>query len=109
MIQITKSNNKIETVYIGTNKNEFLEYFDLIKQLNGEKNSSTIGWTVDEQFLELFKQQFDIEIVKKPWEQMGEQMILPPFDYQKEAIYFGANNLNCIEILPPGTGKLFSF
>lgn len=105
MIQITNLDNKIETVFIGENRKEFLQYFNLIKQLNGEKNSSTNGWTVDKQFIELFKKQFDIEIVEQPWQQMGEQMLLPPFNYQKEAIWFGLNNLNCIQILPPGTGK----
>lgn len=109
MIQIIDLGNKIETIHIGNDKEEFIRYFFYIAKFKGEKNPSTNGWTVDKQFLEKFKEEFEIEIVEQSWKNMGEEMLLPPFDYQKEAIYFGLNNLNCIQILPPGAGKLFSF
>lgn len=36
---------------------------------------------------------------------MGKNMKLQPYDYQKEAIYFAINNLNSLMVLPCGSGK----
>lgn len=105
MIQILQQNNSIQVKHIGNNKQEFLRFFNFIKNINGVTNSSTNGWTIDKQMLKQIQEQFDTQMVEQPWKQMGEQMLLPPYDYQKEAMYFGLNNLNSLIILPPGSGK----
>lgn len=107
MIQILNLNNNIGVIHIGDNKEEFLRFFDIIKSCNAQRDPQTNCFVVDSQFLELFQEQFETQMVQQPWEKMGADMKLPPFSYQKEAIYFGLNNLNSLMILPPGTGKFF--
>lgn len=40
---------------------------------------------------------------------MGEDMKLQPYEYQKEAIYFGIQELEALMVLPCGSGKLINF
>lgn len=105
MIQILEQNNSIQVKHVGNNKQEFLKFFRFIKSINGVTDCSTNGWTIDKQMLKPIQEQFDTQMVEQPWKQMGEEMLLPPYDYQKEAIYFGLNNLNSLIILCPGSGK----
>lgn len=39
--------------------------------------------------------------------QMGKNMKLQPYDYQKEAIYYAIENKNALLVLPCGAGRLF--
>ena len=105
MIQILNLNNNIGVTHVGNNKEEFLRFFDIIKSCNAQRDSQSNCFVVDSKFKELFQEQFETQIIQQPWEEMGADMKLPPFSYQKEAIYFGLNNLNSLMILPPGTGK----
>lgn len=105
MIQILNLNNNIGVNHIGDDKEEFLRFFDIIKSCNAQIDPQTNCFVVESQFLKLFQEQFETQMVQQPWEEMGADMKLPPFSYQKEAIYFGLNNLNSLMILPPGTGK----
>lgn len=105
MIQILNLNNNIGVNHIGDDKEEFLRFFDIIKSCNAQVDPQTNCFVVESQFLKLFQEQFETQMVQQPWEEMGADMKLPPFSYQKEAIYFGLNNLNSLMILPPGTGK----
>lgn len=105
MIQILNLNNNIGVTHVGDNKEEFLRFFDIIKSCNAQVDPQTNCFVIDSQFKGLFQEQFETQMVQQPWEEMGADMKLPPFSYQKEAIYFGLNNLNSLMILPPGTGK----
>ena len=105
MIQILKLNNNIGVNHIGDNKEEFLRFFDIIKSCNAQRDPQTNCFVIDSRFLELFQEQFETQMVQQPWEEMGADMKLPPFSYQKEAIYFCLHHLNSLIICPPGTGK----
>ena len=45
------------------------------------------------------------EYVAPPYMDMGKDMKLQPYEYQKEAIHFAINNLNSLMVLPCGSGK----
>ena len=105
MIQILKLNNNIGVNHIGNDKEEFLKFFDIIKSCNAKKDPQTNYFVIDSQYLDLIESEFETETILQPWEDMGADMKLPPYSYQKEAIYFCLNNLNSLIIYPPGTGK----
>ena len=105
MIQILKLNNNIGVNHIGNDKEEFLKFFNIIKSCNAKKDPQTNYFVIDSQYLDLIESEFETETILQPWEDMGADMKLPPYSYQKEAIYFCLNNLNSLIIYPPGTGK----
>lgn len=105
MIQILKLNNNIGVNHIGNDKKEFLKFFSIIKSCNAKRDPQTNYFIIDSQYLDLIESEFETETILQPWEDMGADMKLPPYSYQKEAIYFCLNNLNSLIIYPPGTGK----
>ena len=68
------------------------------------------GWIFHYNKLEEVKQAFnDIEYeneyIEPPYKNIGSDMKLQPYDYQKEAIHFAINNENALLVLPCGAGK----
>ena len=68
------------------------------------------GWLIHYSHLDLLKKYFkSIEYLNEytapPYMDMGKNMKLQPYEYQKEAIYFAINNLNSLMVLPCGAGK----
>lgn len=105
MILIQKQNNNlIKARHIGNDKKEFFRFFMFIKSLEARK-FTTNGFIIDSKFTEQLQNEFDTEIDKPVWDDMGADMKLSPFSYQKEAIYFCLHHLNSLVICPPGTGK----
>lgn len=47
----------------------------------------------------------NITVVKYPWDDIGSDMLLTPYPYQKEVIYHAINNPQSLLICPTGSGK----
>lgn len=55
--------------------------------------------------LDDLSEEFEVEFIKQPWHDIGTDMKLEPYPYQKETIYHIINNPNTLAILPVGAGK----
>lgn len=48
---------------------------------------------------------YNNEYIPPPYFNLGKNMLLQPYDYQKEAIHFAINNFESLLVLPCGSGK----
>ena len=64
----------------------------------------TNNWLISKNLLPLLED-FSLELVTMPWENIGQGLKYEPYEYQKETVYFGASNQNSLFILPCGAGK----
>ena len=81
---------------------EFISYMTSLKAVKKPKNSE---WIVPKSYLEEVQSNFEYQIQTNPWDNMGADLKLAPYPYQKEAIYYAINNPNSLLILPTGSGK----
>lgn len=117
MIKIRFLDNNMFLVKFNGNKKYFMDYMTKIlsKLLYcAEPNTQrTGGWIFHYSKLEEVKQvfndqvEFDNEYKPPVYFEMGKNMKLQPYDYQKEAIYFAINNLNALMVLPCGSGSCY--
>jgi hypothetical protein len=52
---------------------------------------------------------YENEYIPPDYMDMGSDMKLQPYEYQKEAIYFGIQEKEGLLVLPCGSGKLINF
>jgi hypothetical protein len=117
MISVELKGNFYSVKFRGK-KNQFTEYINKIMSITTKQyNFEDKCWMIPKQELTLLQSKFkDIEyleevfdIVKKKvidYGDIGKQMKLQPFEYQKEAIKFAVDNKNALIIFPCGSGKL---
>ena len=51
--------------------------------------------------------EYENEFIPPVYDDIGKDMKLQPYNYQKEAIYFAINNKEALLVLPCGAGKFF--
>ena len=103
-IKIFDLGYNIRVVFEGA-KEEYGSYFEYVINQEDATKDETKGWIIPKTCLEDIQSKFDTEIVKQPWDDIGKDMKLKPFPYQREVIYFAFNNPESLLILPPGRGK----
>lgn len=113
MIEITFLDNNQFLVKCAKNYN-FNEYINIIMSklfycANFNKDGG--GWIFPYAKLSEVQNAFHNNVSYKneytppPYSDLGKNMILKPYDYQKEAIYFAINSLESLLVLPCGSGK----
>lgn len=115
MIKIRFLDNNEFLVRFNGDRKYFMDYISKITSkllYCAEPNlDKTGGWTFHylklEEVKKVFNDQVEFENDYTPpvYSDMGKNMKLQPYDYQKEAIYFAINNLNALMVLPCGSGK----
>lgn len=115
MIKIRFLDDNTFLVKFNGEKKEFDKYITKItsKLLYCAKPNiaNTGGWIFHynklQEILKTFNNKvvYDNEYTPPVYSNMGNNMLLQPYDYQKEAIYFAINNLNSLMVLPCGAGK----
>lgn len=79
----------------------------------GTPNLQEYGWIFHISNLDKVREAFggddnifyENEYNPPPYMNMGKNMLLQPYEYQKEAIYFGIQNKEALLVLPCGSGK----
>ncbi|MGL5507339.1 MAG: DEAD/DEAH box helicase family protein, partial [Paraclostridium sp.] len=71
----------------------------------GASKLKTPGWKLPKCYLPELQEQYETEFIKNPWDDIGQDMKLSPYVYQKETIHFAINNPKSLLILPTGSGK----
>jgi SNF2 family DNA or RNA helicase len=64
------------------------------------------NWLISKNLLPLLED-FDLELITMPWENIGQGLKYEPYEYQKETVLFGCNQDNALFCLPCGAGKSF--
>ena len=87
------------------NSLDFNNYiYNLMKVPSINFNSIKSKWYIHNKDLVLLKSLFEI-ISEENYSDIGALLKLPPYNYQKEAMKFGIDNLNTLQVLPCGSGK----
>lgn len=113
MIKIRFLDNNEFLVRNGDSKGIF-KYLAIIstKLLYYAKPCLSGGWIFHYNNLNKVLNAFDNNVVYEneytppPYADMGKNMLLQPYDYQKEAIYFAINIKEGLLVLPCGSGKI---
>lgn len=114
MIKLRYLDNNQFLIQYNGNRSEFDSYINAIfKKLyyHAKPNLDTGGgWIFHysklEEIQNLFKDiKYENNYTAPPYIDIGKDMKLQPYEYQKEAIYFAINNLNSLMVLPCGSGK----
>ena len=91
--------------YVGTLQDKFKvimtlgDYRDTVKRINTNK------WIVPKEVGDLLQKDYEVEKVVSSWADIGNTLKYMPYEYQKETVYFGANQENGLLLLPTGAGK----
>lgn len=105
MLEIKNLGYNIRVIFVG-DKEAYIPYVNYIASLNNSyKDYNDKGWVVPKDYLEEIQDKFDTDFKKEVWDDIGKDMKLEPFPYQKEVIYNALNNPEYMLVLPPGSGK----
>lgn len=105
MLEIKDLGYNIRVIFKGNNE-DYLSYVNYIASLEDSyKDYNDKGWIVPKDYLDTIKENFQIQFKKEDWDDIGKDMKLQPFPYQKEVIYHALNNPEYMLVLPPGAGK----
>lgn len=87
--------------------NDYNTTLDIIKFLNnnGQCNKNGLYTIKKNKVKKLLKLDKDIILIKHPWDNIGSDMILSPYPYQKEVIYNAIKQRESLLICPTGSGK----
>lgn len=105
MILINDLGISLSLKYIGDSIVECKRFISYMISIHAMKKSKGPEWIVPKSYLEDVQDKFDYELKNNPWDDMGKEMKLSPYPYQKEAIHYAINNPNSLLILPTGSGK----
>lgn len=105
MILINDLGINLSLKYIGDSIVECKRFISYMISIRAMKKSKGPEWIVPKSYLEDVQDKFDYELKNNPWDNMGKEMKLSPYPYQKEAIHYAINNPNSLLILPTGSGK----
>lgn len=79
---------------------------ELMKFLNKYGENINGKYKFHKKFISLIAQiDNNITVVRHPWDDIGSDMLLSPYPYQKEVIYHSINNPQSLLICPTGSGK----
>lgn len=119
MIKIRFLDNNMFLVKFNGDRKYFMNYISKIMSkllYCAEPNlEKTGGWIFHysklKEVVSVFNNEVEFENEYTPpvYFDMGKNMKLQPYDYQKEAIYFAINNLNALMVLPCGSGRFYKF
>lgn len=101
MIKIEESGEDYNVLQI--NSSSVIEIMDF---LNKHGNNINGKYSFNKKYISLITR-FDenIVLVKHPWDDIGSDMLLSPYPYQKEVIYHSINNTQTLLVCPTGSGK----
>lgn len=105
MILIDDLGINISAYYKGDSLTECKQFISYMISKSAHKKPKGPNWILSKEHLEDIKSRFDYEIIINPWDNIGSDMKLTPYPYQKEAIHYAINNPNSLLILPTGSGK----
>lgn len=105
MILIDDLGINISVRYSGEDIEECKKFISYMKSIGAIKKIRGSEWIVQKQYYDQLKKSFEYTIKENPWDNIGADMKLSPYPYQKEAIYYAINNPNSLLILPTGSGK----
>lgn len=105
MILINDLGISLSLKYIGDSIEECKRFISYMISIHALKKFKGPEWIVPKSYLEEVQEKFDYELQSNPWDNMGKEMKLSPYPYQKEAIHYAISNLNSLLILPTGSGK----
>ena len=105
MILINDLGINLNLKYVGVDITECKQFINYMLSLDALKKPKNSEWIVPKSYLEDVQSNFEYELQVNPWDNMGADLKLAPYPYQKEAIYYAINNPNSLLILPTGSGK----
>ena len=105
MILINDLGINLNLKYVGVDITECKQFVNYMLSLDALKKPKNSEWIVPKSYLEDVQSNFEYELQVNPWDNMGADLKLAPYPYQKEAIYYAINNTNSLLILPTGSGK----
>lgn len=114
-IRFTENNN-FYVRFTGNGRAEFNKYVNIIfknfKDIATYYPGEDYGWAFYKSYLDKVISVFNSygitylnEARPLPWDNIGSNMLLSPYDYQKEAIYNAVNMEEALLVLPCGAGK----
>ena len=113
MISYQNIGNFYKVIFTGKTLQEFHEFFKLTKDFKKstipivtDTGQPVVAWKIKKEDLDSIINDFNnpVEIINE-YENIGGNMKLSPYLYQKEAIHFGLQKKNALIILPCGSGK----
>lgn len=105
MILIDDLGINISVKYIGDDLANCKKFISYMVSIGARKKLKDPEWIVSKDHFEDIKSKFEYTIKINPWDNIGANMKLQPYPYQREAIYYALNNPNSLLILPTGAGK----
>ena len=105
MILINDLGINLNLKYVGIDITECKQFINYMLSLDALKKPKNSEWILPKSCLEDVQSNFEYELQVNPWDNMGADLKLAPYPYQKEAIYYAINNPNSLLILPTGSGK----
>lgn len=105
MLELRDFGYNYQVIYKG-DKKQYNNYFIAMSKIDGaSKLTDKVGWKVPKCYIPELTKSFEIEYVKNSWDDIGKDLKLEPYCYQKETIQFGVDNKKGLLILPCGSGK----
>jgi len=116
VIKVTQLNNN-HLISFNGEKKDFNQYMFLLSKVERKKYSlKDKGWVVPDliEIKNIFdykevEQNVTVQIDDSKYRDIGKNMKLQPYPYQKEAIKFCIDNLKALLVLPCGSGKIKYF
>lgn len=96
-------------VYYKGDKDNYFKFFNFITKIPESKKlrGGKPGWKMPKCYLPDLEKEFEnVNMVANPWDEIGNDLKLQPYCYQKETIQFAINNNKSLLILPCGAGKV---
>lgn len=101
MIRIEESGDYYSIIEINSSS-----VIELMRFLNKYGENINGKYKFHKKFISLIsKIDNNITVVRHPWDDIGTDMLLSPYPYQKEVIYHSINNPQSLLICPTGSGK----
>lgn len=101
MIKIEEAGENYNVLQINSSS-----VIEIMRFLNKYGNNINGKYSFNKKFISLIaKLDKNIVCVSYPWNDIGADMLLTPYPYQKEVIYHAINNPQSLLICPTGSGK----
>lgn len=105
MVLIDNLGVNINVCYSGLDVDECKRFISFVISRNGLKKKNGPDWLLPISYKEELQQQFNTKEIVHEWDDIGADMKLSPYPYQKEAIHYALNNPRSLLLLPVGSGK----
>ena len=105
MVLVDDLGINISVRYMGENIAECKYFISYMISIGASKKPKNPDWIVSKEYYKDIKTKFEYTIKENPWDNIGTDMKLTPYPYQKEAIYYALNNPHGLLLLPTGAGK----